>query len=64
MASRGAKLLLERAFPAMEAASAAPAGGSASRSRASKGKDLRVRLSGAGMEMLSRQTPALQSASR
>ena len=38
------------AFPAMEAVSLPPAGGSASRSRANKSKGLPARLSGAGME--------------
>jgi hypothetical protein len=60
MASRRAKLLHGRAFPAMEAVSAAPAGGSASRSRASNNKGLRARLSGAGMESLNQRAPALQ----
>jgi hypothetical protein len=52
MASRRAKLLHGRAFPAMEAVSAAPAGGSASRSRASNNKGLPAGLSGAGIEGL------------
>jgi hypothetical protein len=38
----------------MEAVSADPGGGSASRSRASQDKGLAAGLSGAGMEMLSR----------
>ena len=54
------KLLQGRAFPAMEPVSAAPAGGSASRSRASQDKGLPVRLSGAGMEKWRRRAPALQ----
>ena len=48
------------AFLAMEAVFAAPGGGSASRSRASRDKGLRARLSGAGMEKWRRRAPALQ----
>jgi hypothetical protein len=57
MASKGAKLLLRLPFPTMEPVSEAPAGGSASRSLASQDKGLLVRLSGAGMEKLSRYPP-------
>jgi hypothetical protein len=52
MASKEAKMLPWMPFLAMEPVSAAPAGGSASRSRASKGKGLPAGLSGAGMEKL------------
>ena len=58
MASRESKLLYVLAFPALEAVAAAPAGGSASRSRANKNKGLRAGLSGAGMERWSRQDPS------
>ena len=60
MGSRRAKLLARLAFLPMEALSPAPGGASASRSRASNGKSLPVRLSGGGMEKLIRQAPALQ----
>jgi hypothetical protein len=57
MARKGAKLLPQLTFPPMEAVSAAPASGSASRSRASQDKGLQADLSGAGMEKLSRYPP-------
>src|SRR5688572_30688754 len=60
MGSERANRLCGLAFPAMEAVSAAFASGSASRSRASSGKGLPARLSGAGMERLSRHAPSLQ----
>src|SRR5215208_1481329 len=60
MASKAPKLLEGLAFPAMEPLSLPPAGGSASRSRASQDKGLPGRLSGAGLEILRRYPPALQ----